>query len=186
MTLVSIAACLLLAQPPAKAPPAPAQEPAAATRTPAFPADWQGVWKGVMTTHAPGGKPGLAFTMELRVKEIEPAKRWEWTIIYEGPQGRSERPYQLVAKDAAKGTYQIDEKNGIILEATLLGDTLASPFEVQGTTLLAEYRLRDGNIEVAIWSWPGEGTKTGPEGLEVKTWQAGSVQRGVLKRAAIP
>ncbi len=186
MLSISLALALTLAQPAQAKPEAPAPAAASPAAAPSpLPPGWLGEWKGEMTTATPSGTSGPAarFTMELRVKEITPGERWTWTIIYDGPPGRSERPYELIAKDAAKGAFQIDEKNGIVLDATLLGDTLASPFQVQGTTLLAEYRLREDAIEVAIWSWRGEPVATGPEGLPVKSWRVGSVQRGVLKKS---
>lgn len=101
---------------------------------------WFGRWAGPARVITPAGGP--SFTTELRIEPIandaapdanspspDPAKpspdrpspaRWTWTIIYEGAAGRQERPYQLRAVDPAKGLYEIDERNGIVLPATLL------------------------------------------------------------------
>ena len=80
--------------------------------------------------------------MTLEVAPIKTSERLSWKIIYDGAQGRSERPYQLEAVDAAKGQFIIDEQNGIRLDAVLIDKCLSSHFVVGGQRLWSTYRLQ--------------------------------------------
>jgi hypothetical protein len=167
----------------------------------AFPDAWQGTWKG--DAEARGSDPERApmtFTMELRVGPLEagldadPKPRRTWTIVYDGKQGRQERKYHLVDRDAGKGLYEIDERNSIVLPATLVGDALVCPFEVDGSMLVTTYRFdaagegpEDDRIIFEIVTFPAAKPENtgGKDGVpEVKGYVAASVQRSVLKRVA--
>lgn len=145
----------------------------------------------------------MEFVMELHVGPELPReadaegqapgpRRWKWTIIYDGPQGRQERAYELVERDAAKGLYAIDEKNSIVLPASLIGGALVSAFEVGGTMLVSSDRFdaagpgpEDDSIVVEIVSFPaGKAESTGQQGdvPEVKGYTPISIQRAVLTR----
>lgn len=165
----------------------------------AFPEAWQGTWKG--DAEARGADPERApmtFMMELHVGPLEaglaadPKPRRTWTIIYEGKQGRQERKYHLVDRDGGKGLYEIDERNSIVLPATVVGDALVCPFEIDGTMLVTTYRFdaagegpEDDRIVFEIVTFPTAKPENtgGKEGVpEVKGYVAASVQRAVLKR----
>lgn len=125
---------------------------------PAFPADWAGVWGGRVRAARPGPGTGpdakpMEFAMELRIAPEAPEagempSRWTWTIVYGEGERRQERAYTLIVKDAAKGLYEIDEHNSIVLPATLVNGVLVSPFEVGGSLLVASYELQS-------WDPPG-------------------------------
>jgi hypothetical protein len=187
--LKPITAATLLATIPALAPAA------------AFPDAWQGIWKA--QAEARGADPERApmtFTMELHVGPLEaglaadPKPRRTWTIIYDGKQGRQERKYHLVDRDAGKGLYEIDEQNSIVLPATLVGESLVCPFEIDGSMLVTTYRFDaagegpdDDRIIFEIVTFPTAKPENtgGKDGVpEVKGYVAASVQRAVLKRAA--
>lgn len=157
-----------------------------------LPAAWEGVWRGdaIATAPGPGAKP-MTFTMELRVApkpaEAGAAQRWSWTIIYDGAQGRQERPYTLVAKDPAKGLYEIDEHNSIVLPATLVGDALVSPFDVGGNLLVTSYTLtRDPetiNFRIFVVASEKPAVTGGKEGVpEVRGYPVSSGQWATLRR----
>ncbi len=78
------------------------------------------------------------------------AGRLTWTIIYDGPQGRSERPYELVPVDLQAGQFMIDEKNGITIDACLIGNSLHSHFTVAGQTIWSRYELQGSDSEPSI------------------------------------
>ncbi len=78
--------------------------------------------------------------MELYIKTTDDPQRYVWTLIY-SPAGRLDvRGYELVIKDPDRGHYQIDEKDSIILDCYLIGDTLYSQFSIEGTLLTITYR----------------------------------------------
>ncbi len=122
---------------------APAGDVEAAAR---FPAGWRGRWSGPSRVENTGRGP-LEFTMELVIEPTDDEKVWSWTVIYDGAAGRQERPYTLVIRDAERGEYAIDEQQGIVIPARLLGGGLYSQFDVQGARITASYRLEGSGAE---------------------------------------
>lgn len=169
--------------------------------TSTFPDAWAGTWRGGAALVPPGPEDAASvpntFSMELRVGEELPRtgdepRRWPWTIVYSGVQGRQERAYELVERDAAKGQYAIDEKNSIVLPATHLGGTLVSPFEIAGSMLVSTYRFDAGepgpeddaiNVEIVTIHLPRPEVTGGREGApEVKGFTVRTIQRATLRR----
>jgi hypothetical protein len=116
---------------------------------PGFPDSWVGHWAGDATLNTPKGV-SMRFTMELKIAKTDDPAKYEWTIIYDDGKNRQERPYQLVVKDAAKGSFEIDEKNGIVLPATLIGGSLYSAFDLEGVRLVSRDQLVGDAIETEI------------------------------------
>ncbi len=142
-----------------------------------------------------GGGQVARFTHELIIAPTDRPDRFQWTIVYSGESGRQERKYELVVRNAERGEYAIDEKNGIILDARYLAGGLHSHFSVQGTRITTRERLEgfgtpDEAITVEMIVLLEEGvTLTGgkagaAEGAlpEVRTWMPRSVQRATLRR----
>lgn len=155
-----------------------------------FPQTWAGHWKGDAELVRAGGA-NIAFKMELIVKPTDDPARWTWTIVYDGAAGRQERAYELVVKDAATGSFQIDERNGIVLEARLLGGTLYSTFEVQGTRLHTRERIEDAGtdrarliVEITTWQAAVAQETGGGDAPPVQTWAVSSLQRATLRPVA--
>ncbi|MDX2147687.1 MAG: hypothetical protein SFZ23_09215 [Planctomycetota bacterium] len=169
--------------------------------SPTLPSEWLGVWRGDVRVTA-AGQPRAqnvdapAFTMELRIAPIASGSgsdRFTWTIIYEGSAGKQERPYELIASEPKAGRFQIDEKNGIVLDATLLGSSIYSQFLIMGSRIAASYRLEDAGTADAsddaivfelISTSDEAGRPTGGQGQTppVTTWPAQSLQRATLRR----
>lgn len=104
-----------------------------------FPFSWQGVWKGICAAQNPDGG-NSRFGMELHVLPTDAPDRMTWTIVYEVGKERHVRPYEIGVVDAEAGLYRIDEKNSIVLEARLVGDTLHSQYSVGNALLTTTYR----------------------------------------------
>ncbi len=129
--------------------------------------------------------------MELHVAATESRDRFTWTIVYGEGEQRQERPYELIVKDAAKGLYEVDEKNSIRLPMALLDGAFYCNFEVEGSILNATYRLEgrgtsDERIVIEIVSLATTVERTGGEDRapEVRTRMPATLQRGVLRRLA--
>lgn len=164
-------------------------DPNADTR---FPLAWLGSWEGeARSTASSGSQP---FTMKLDVARTGDPARFTWTITYDGPQGRSVRPYTLVVRDAARADYAIDEGNGIVLEAAFLDNAIYSHFLVSGARITSRIRLEGAGtphehlaVEL-ITTLDERGVKTGggpdtrPDLPEVTAWAPVSVQRAALLR----
>lgn len=133
------AGCVLLSsgcQSDRPVPDAAASEPAA---PPAFPQGWQGSWAGTLTTY--GGANSQRFTMKLDIRPAATEGRWTWIITYDGDQGSQVRNYELVPRDPAKGLWEIDERNGIVIPARWLNGVLYTDFEVQGNRISTREEL---------------------------------------------
>jgi hypothetical protein len=104
-----------------------------------FPSSWQGAWKGICAAQNPDGGTSR-FGMELHVLPTDAPDRMTWTIVYEAANQRHVRPYEIRVVDAEAGLYRIDEKNSIVLEARLIGDTLHAHYSVGDALLTTTYR----------------------------------------------
>lgn len=113
-----------------------------------FPIEWFGTWKGTVRSQKPNGA-SHEFQMELTIAATDTENEWQWKIVYEGPQGKSEWDYRLLKGDLA-GEFVIDERNGIRIDAVLFENTLCSQFAVRSQSLSNQYELRttDGKPEI--------------------------------------
>lgn len=157
-----------------------ADEPA--TQPSTFPQTWLGKWTGDCVAIS-ASRPGKTIQMELTIAATEKADEFEWTITYIDNGNRQDRRYALQTVEPARGKWRIDERNGIVLPANLLGDTLFSAFDVSGSRLISTYRHLGEEIEFAIMVIPEKPTKTGGGDVpEVFGFEVGSVQRALLRR----
>ena len=115
--------------------------------------------------------------MELRIAPKE-KNRWSWTIAYSG---QPERGYELVAVPEKPGAFVMDEKNGILLDASLEESELLSAFEVEGRLLLTRYTLLPTGIRYATQTF--QKGELGPH--KVASWKQTSLQSAFLKRVAL-
>ena len=76
--------------------------------------------------------------MELDIQEqSEEVHHWKITYDYIGK--KEVREYSIKCIDAQKGSYVIDENNGILIDAYYKKETLTSLFEVLGSSILTSY-----------------------------------------------
>lgn len=142
-----------------------------------LPERWNGVWRGSLTLNPPLKNFPATSPMELRIAPHEKEKgHWSWAIAYSG---QPERGYELVAVPEKPGTFVMDEKNGILLDATLDGAELLSAFEVGGRLLLTRYTLTASGIHYQTQTF--QRGELGPH--QVASWKATSTQTALLKRA---
>jgi hypothetical protein len=152
-------------------------------KSPSFPQSFTGHWKGTLTWTVPGKAP-QTFTMRLNVQPAD-SGRYTWQIIY-GDDQKDNRPYELIPVDTAKGHWQVDEKNGIVLDSWWVANRLTGVFSVQGSTIVDQYWLEADGLHVEFISYGTKplrttgGTEPGIPPVEVYTVK--SVQRGVLKK----
>jgi hypothetical protein len=155
-----------------------------------FPLSWVGHWTGPAALVAPG-RPSREFAMELIVAPTADPQRFTWTVVYAELDGkRQERAYELVVRDTEKGQYAIDEKNGIVIPATLFDSALYTSFEVQGVRINTREALENaGTPEECIRVEMVSGSAQQPEITggkdaipEVRSVVARTLQRATLKR----
>lgn len=115
-----------------------------------FPVSWEGNWKGDLKIYAAkSSEPEMQIPMELRIQPKNDSV-WHWEIHYltENPDIRK---YELI-RDLKSNQWKIDEKNGIILPQTFMGNRMQSVFSLDKTLLIATYWLENGllNFEIII------------------------------------
>ncbi|XZE34276.1 WD40/YVTN/BNR-like repeat-containing protein [Pirellulaceae bacterium SH501] len=148
---------------------------------------WLGSWEGeVKSVNATGQQN--TFRMRLDIAEHPDARRLKWKITYDGDQGKSIRDYELIAEDLSGGRFVIDEKNGIKIATSRLGETLISHFTIAGQTLVTQYELssdESNTIDFTIIGSPSDPVTTAQiADQQFKTYLPSSRQFAKLKRTS--
>ena len=152
-----------------------------AQTTSAFPASFIGHWKGQLNWQR-GGAAKQTFAMQLIIQPVTDST-YTWQIIY-GDQKQDNRPYILKPVNPALGHWQVDERNGIILDSYVFEQSLTGAFTVQGNTIVDKYTVHGDSMDVAFFSIQldkktrsGSGTEESPA---VDSYRVGSLQWGTL------
>ncbi len=151
-----------------------------------FPRAYAGEWRGTLVVQNPSGA-SQSTPMSLRIDSLKLRPnatrgiRYGWTILYGGQEPRK---YELVIRDAKAGRYQIDEKDGIVLDAVLINGRLISQFQVEESLLTSIYTFTPDKI---IFELVFSGTKTTQTGVRsaapVTLFPVGGYHRAELTRA---
>ncbi|MBO0949711.1 hypothetical protein [Fibrella forsythiae] len=160
----------------------PAVESAQLPRT--FPQSHVGSWEGTLQITNPGNRLPQTQPMRLTIDSLrgQPG-RYAFQIQY-GQQ--AVRPYELVVVDAARGSYQIDEKDGVVLEASKIGDQLTSQFSVGNNLITTTYTFLTDPDRIGFALFFAEATPrtTGPAASPVLTYPVRSRQLATLTRVS--
>jgi len=147
-------------------------------------APFRGTWTGDMHSF---GADYPTMPMSLTVEPTDTDNEMTWTIRY-GDQ--DVRPYVIRPVEGEDGTFEIDEKNSIILPAKLFGNdsghTLVSAFAIEPNGLVAIYRVEGDTMTFTVITLANDRATTsggGGEVPEVLTVPARNMQHAVLKRA---
>lgn len=146
-----------------------------------FPLDWQGNWKGELLWYQGSASEPKKVGMQLNINKIDSS--YSWHLTYDNG-AKDSRPYRLIPKDIAKGHWQIDENNGIIIDMYFVGNRLTGAFAVGTSTIVTSYMLEGNNliaefhnITTSPVSTTGKNTSESPE---VKSYGVRSYQRAIL------
>jgi hypothetical protein len=149
-----------------------------------FPQNFIGHWQGNLLWYQAGKGDPQKVKMQLIIRPTDTANVYTWQIIY-GEKGEDNRPYLLKPVDAAKGHWQVDERNGIILDQYFIGNRFTSAFTVQSTTIVDSYWREGDNLVAEFYgltakpvATTGAGTDESPR---VDSYGTKSYQRAVLK-----
>ena len=153
-----------------------------------FPIDWLGIWKGNLEIYNTGGKLQTV-PMSLEIKTTRDTLQYDWLIQYSiGPNG-DHRKYTLTVVNPEKGQYQIDEHNGILLDASLINNELVSIFKVLNNQLISTYKLEGNNLIFEIIIHEADPSKSTSDTLVngekvplVQSYQPTLTQKAVLTR----
>lgn len=144
-----------------------------------------GQWKGKLQWMV-AGKPTKEFSMQLIIQPADTVGQYTWQIIY-GDSGKVDnRPYLLKPVDTAKGYWVIDERDGIVLDSYLHGNSLHGAFTVTGNTIVDNYTVNGDEMNVEFFSIKLDQKNTSGKGTDetpfVDSYKITSYQVGVLKR----
>ncbi len=149
-----------------------------------FPKSFLGNWKGRLQWMV-AGKPAQTFSMQLKIQPTDSTNQYTWQIIY-GDDNKDNRPYILKPIDASKGHWVVDERDGIMLDSYVHGNSIHGAFTVQGNTIVDNYRVENDTMFVEFFSFKLGDKKTSGKGTEetpfVDSYRMGSYQMGTLKK----
>ena len=148
-----------------------------------FPKEWIGEWEGQLKIYNAKGKTTETY-MGLDILPLGYDK-YTFVITYGEGEEKQQRIYEIYAKDAETGHYMVDEKNFIVLDNFLLGNTLYSRFEVMGNLLLASYERGNRTItfEVVFGNVEPINETGGVDSIpKVNSYKIGVAQKAILKR----
>lgn len=124
-----------------------------------FPKTWEGNWGGTLQIHFPG-VVAREVPMQLEIHPKDSIS-WSWTLIYNPGEKEDRRAYSLLPSKPDKGEWLIDEHNGIVLGARVIGPVFVSRFSVSGQLLLARYDLQGEVLRFEILAGSMDITETG-------------------------
>lgn len=148
-------------------------------------ASWMGTWKGQLTINNTKDNKQITVPMTLNIQPTDSSTRYSWTLIYGEGSSMQIRPYELL--DKGNGKFVIDEKNSILLDAYMMGNTLVTRFEVKGSLLMITYQLQAIDKQIIFRVYSGKNkplNKTGGQKNvpEVTTYPMSVVQEAYLKK----
>ena len=106
-----------------------------------FPDDYVGIYKGKLYIENVKGKQHV--DMEFHLEATDSLNVFKYTLVYVVNGKPTPRNYTLKVVDRAKGSFIVDENNGILLDAKYIGNALYSVFEVQDNLLITTERFFD-------------------------------------------
>ena len=150
-----------------------------------FPRSFTGHWKGKLNW-VRTGKPTQQFTMQLKIRPSANEGQYEWHISY-GDSSRDERPYLLKpADDLHSDHWVIDERNGIILDNYVAGNCLQGSFTVLNNTIVNNYCIENGQMNVQFFAIKLGDKKTSGKGTDesptVDSYRMTGYQYGMLEK----
>lgn len=150
-----------------------------------FPKQFFGHWEGEVRWHQPGKKDPQKFKMQLFIGATDTAGQYTWQIIY-GENNKDNRPYILKPVDSAKGHWQIDERNGIILDQYWIGNKFSGAFTVGNNTIVDSYWIEKGKLHVEFFTVSAKPISTtggtSQDVPPVDSYFIKGYQKGVLKK----
>jgi hypothetical protein len=149
-----------------------------------LPESWFGDFVGELSSTNLSGKES-SYHMELHIKRITDSTS-QFLIVYGEDSTRQERNYQLNYR--GKNSYEMDEKNSIMMHVSQNHDVLVTVFEVQKTLIHVTYRLSKKGITYELSSsisrktTGGEVTDSNKKIPEVISYKTTAFQTAFLSR----
>ncbi len=157
-----------------------AQETKKAPEKATLPETWHGAWVGKMKVFQPGGK-SLEVYAGLEIRPLKEKAGYTWIIVYGEGEKKQVRKYELLPDD--KGSFEVDEKNGIRIAARLFDDTLTTLFQVGDNFIQTRYQRVEDTLIMDLTTYNAkDALKTGTKGVDVTSMKPIARQVSTLKR----
>lgn len=144
-----------------------------------------GRWEGTLHWYKAGEQQPQKVKMQLLIQPIDSIDGYTWQLVY-GEQQQDNRPYLLKPVDTARGRWQVDERNGIVIDQYLVGNRLTSAFTVQSTTIVDSYSREGDSLVAEFYSFTAKPVSTTGAGTDesplVSSYGAKGYQKAVLFR----
>jgi len=151
--------------------------------SPADPLDpWLGAWQGECENVRPSQATPIGATFKL-IRTVEKKENGVYAFhsVYQSSQyPEMVKDYNLVAIDVSQGHYQIDEKNGVLIDTYIALKTMYSAFEVYGTKLISTDKIERQKWISEILTFKNEGIPSA--GGQVLSFPFITNQRCVLSK----
>lgn len=146
-----------------------------------FPQSHFGVWQGTLYASTSGAKQPQKIPMKLTIDSLPGrTNRYAFYIKYGDQPARN---YELVIVDPVRGICQIDEKDGVVLSATQMGNRIVSQFSVGESLITTTYTFSSRKVEFDLVFTSTRTTRTGPASQPVLVHAASTYQHADLSRA---
>lgn len=157
-----------------------AQEGKKAPEKAILPDTWHGDWVGKMKIAQPGGK-SLEVYAGLEIRPLKEKTGYTWIITYGEGDKQQVRKYELIPDD--KGSFEVDEKNGIRISARLFDDILTTLFQVGDNIIHTRYQRVEDTLIMDLTTYTAkDALKTGTKGVDVTSMKPIARQVSTLKR----
>jgi hypothetical protein len=161
-------------------------EPASIHKELKFPDDWLGYWQGTLEIYNADGL-AQSIPMAMDHKLTDTTGVYLWALIYREDLEKGRRNYYLSAVDTDKGQYQVDEKNGILINSYLLDNRLISTYEVMSNLITTVYIHEGDHMRFEVHAArtqevliTGDTIVDGADIPMVKSYLCSGFQEGVL------
>lgn len=112
--------------------------------------DWSGIYSGKMYILAENYKPDsldLVLTIEEQVQDSV----WKFNMKYHSEKYKDIEKDYVLLYSKTKNQYLLDEKNGIIIDVTFLGNTLYEFYEVDNRLYAVSFKKTENGIYFEIY-----------------------------------
>ncbi len=149
-----------------------------------FPDDFFGIYKGNL--HISSEKGNQNIPMEFHLLATDSVGTYAYTLVYGEGETKQVCRYTLIEKSKEKGTYVVDENNGILMDTKVIDNKMYTLFEVQGNLLTTFITFESGYLDFEIIFSPTSKQTTtyteNEEKIEVISHPITTVQRAVLQK----
>ncbi|MEM6313525.1 MAG: hypothetical protein AAF743_05535, partial [Planctomycetota bacterium] len=158
----------------------PATAPATAPADAAVPEVMLGEFVGTVALEGPDG---VRQQVPMKLEVVPDGKGVTWIITYGEGEAAQVRPYVLLPTEAS-GRFIVDERNGLLIDHTLVGNTLHGGFTINDSFITTRYAFNEEGVEVELVTFvgPRRTSQTFDGSFEVTSPTVAGLQHGTLER----